>query len=170
MTTTSVIHFWGPPVSGAMTAMRQLLGRNNAAVDIDHECRLEQKLVFLRCHRQLRQYYFPEGEPGIPLAYVDALQSLKACSGVVFTVDSQLERAEANVAWLGRLRSMLAKSEMSLDHLPVAFFCNKRDLPGVVPFEELRTSVKTARCQHFETTATSGSGCEAGLRWLVGQV
>src|SRR3954454_17772121 len=66
---------------------------------------------------------------------------LKGVDGVVFVADSQLARMEANLESMENLRNNLAEQGYSLDNVPYVIQYNKRDMPGVVPIEELRTEL-----------------------------
>src|SRR3569833_3287084 len=63
---------------------------------------------------------------------------LKGVDGVVFVVDSQIERMEANIESLDNLRINLAEQGYDLDKLPYVIQYNKRDLPNVAPVAQLR--------------------------------
>jgi GTPase SAR1 family protein len=54
---------------------------------------------------------------------------LRGADGIVFVVDSQWERMEANTESLKNLEQNLAGMELGLEKLSLAFFYNKRDLP-----------------------------------------
>src|SRR5512147_889773 len=62
---------------------------------------------------------------------------LKGVDGVVFVADSQIERMEANIESVENLRINLAEQGYDLDKIPYVIQYNKRDLPNVVPLEEL---------------------------------
>ena len=63
---------------------------------------------------------------------------LKGVDGVVFVVDSQIERMEANIESLDNLRTNLGEQGYDLDKLPYVIQYNKRDLPNAAPIEQLR--------------------------------
>src|ERR1700704_6298426 len=66
---------------------------------------------------------------------------LKGVDGVVFVADSQIERTEANVESVENLRINLAEQGYDLDRLPYVLQLNKRDLPNILPVEELATEL-----------------------------
>ncbi|HMI94582.1 MAG TPA: GTPase domain-containing protein, partial [Polyangiales bacterium] len=83
---------------------------------------------------------------------------LKGVDGVVFVADSQLARMEANLESMENLRSNLAEQGYSLDNLPFVIQYNKRDMPGVVPVDELRSQMNPANVPDFEAVAPQGHG------------
>jgi signal recognition particle receptor subunit beta len=83
---------------------------------------------------------------------------LKGVDGVVFVADSQEERTDANVESLDNLRFNLREQGYDLDKLPYVVQYNKRDLPGVMPVEEMRRELNPTDVPDFEACATSGEG------------
>lgn len=83
---------------------------------------------------------------------------LKGVDGVVFVVDSQPERAEANVEALENLESNLATHGRDLRKVPLVMQYNKRDLPGVQPVAELDALLGSIECPRIEAIATTGVG------------
>jgi signal recognition particle receptor subunit beta len=64
---------------------------------------------------------------------------LRGADGIVFVVDSQWDRMEANLESLRNLEQNLNGMESSLDKLSLVFFYNKRDLPedSIAPIEAI---------------------------------
>ncbi len=83
---------------------------------------------------------------------------LKGVDGVVFVADSQLDRMEANIESLDNLRSNLIEQGYNLDKLPYVVQYNKRDLPSVVPVDELREVLNPTKVTEYEAVATTGVG------------
>jgi len=83
---------------------------------------------------------------------------LKGVDGMVFVVDSQIERMEANIESLDNLRINLAEQGYDLDKLPYVIQYNKRDLPNVAPVEQLRELLNPTGVPEFEASATTGVG------------
>lgn len=83
---------------------------------------------------------------------------LKGVDGVVFVADSQEERADANIESLDNLRFNLKEQGYDLDKLPYVVQYNKRDLPGVLPLDELRRDLNPTNVPDFEACATTGEG------------
>jgi signal recognition particle receptor subunit beta len=83
---------------------------------------------------------------------------LKGVDGVVFVADSQIERMEANIESIENLRLNLAEQGYNMDTVPLIIQYNKRDLPNVVPVEELRKSLNPRNVPDFEAVASEGAG------------
>ena len=83
---------------------------------------------------------------------------LKGVDGVVFVADSQEERIDANIESLDNLRSNLAEQGYDLDKLPYVIQYNKRDLPSIMPIEELRRDLNPTGVPEFEACASTGEG------------
>lgn len=83
---------------------------------------------------------------------------LKGVDGVVFVADSQVERMEANIESLDNLRQNLAEQGYNLDRLPYVVQYNKRDLPNVVPSEELKPVLNPTNVPDYDAVATTGIG------------
>src|SRR3954464_2064703 len=62
---------------------------------------------------------------------------LKGVDGVVFVADSQRERMEANIESIRNLEQNLQQHGYDLHKLPYVLQLNKRDLPNVLPIEDL---------------------------------
>ena len=83
---------------------------------------------------------------------------LKGVDGVVYVADSQEERMDANFESLDNLRDNLAEQGYDLDKLPYVVQYNKRDLPGIVPVDELRRDLNPTGVPDFEACAMTGEG------------
>jgi signal recognition particle receptor subunit beta len=83
---------------------------------------------------------------------------LKGVDGVVFVADSQIERMEANIESIENLRINLAEQGYNLDAIPFIVQYNKRDLPNVVPLDEMKKALNPKKIPDFEAVATDGTG------------
>jgi len=83
---------------------------------------------------------------------------LKGVDGVVFVADSQEERYDANIESLDNLRFNLEEQGYNLDKLPFIIQYNKRDLPNVMPLDELRKDLNPNGVPDFEACAATGEG------------
>jgi signal recognition particle receptor subunit beta len=83
---------------------------------------------------------------------------LKGVDGVVFVADSQVERMEANIESIENLRINLAEQGYDLDKVSFIVQYNKRDLPNVVPVEEMRKALNPRSVPDFEAVASEGTG------------
>jgi len=83
---------------------------------------------------------------------------LKGVDGIVFVADSQIERMEANIESIENLRLNLAEQGYNLDAIPLIIQYNKRDLPNIVPTEEMRKALNPRNVPDFEAVASEGTG------------
>lgn len=95
---------------------------------------------------------------------------LKGCDGVVFVADSQIERAEANVESLEDLRLNLEEHGFDMNVIPFTMQYNKRDLPNIMPVEELDGMLNQRGVPWFEGVAPAGTGIFETLKDVARQV
>ncbi|MFA4917751.1 MAG: GTPase domain-containing protein [Thermodesulfovibrionales bacterium] len=95
---------------------------------------------------------------------------LKGVDGVVFVADSQLERMESNIESLEDLKINLAEQGYDLDKLSSVVQYNKRDLPNVVPFEDMDKLLNYRNVPWFEAVAVTGKGVFETLKAIAKQV
>jgi signal recognition particle receptor subunit beta len=92
---------------------------------------------------------------------------LKGVDGVVFVVDSQIDRMEANIESLDNLRENLADQGYDLDRVPYVVQYNKRDLPDIAPIAEMRSLLNPKNVPDFESEATNGRGVFTTLKAIA---
>ncbi len=150
--------FWaGPPVVGRATTIRRLAGEvcvegeqayRSAVASFDYE---------LAYSSLSTQFYYSWRAQERPPGFDAVLALLRSAVALVFVIDSQCERLEANATALQCLRADLRLCGRDLDRIPTVFQLNKRDLPSAVGAEELSRRFSTERCIHLPTVATSGA-------------
>jgi hypothetical protein len=95
---------------------------------------------------------------------------LKGVDGVVFVADSQIERMESNMESIEDLSINLAEQGYELDKLPYTVQYNKRDLPNIVPVEDMDKLLNPRRVPWFEGVAVTGKGVFETLKSVAKQV
>jgi signal recognition particle receptor subunit beta len=95
---------------------------------------------------------------------------LKSVDGVVFVADSQEARFEANIESLENLRQNLTDQGYNLDKLPYVVQYNKRDMPDILPIEQLRAELNPTNVPDFEAVASVGTGVFETLKAVAKQV
>lgn len=95
---------------------------------------------------------------------------LRGVDGVVFVGDSQVERMEANIESMENLRKNLNEQGFNLDILPFTMQYNKRDLPNVVPLQEINKALNPNGVHFIEAVATQGRGVFDTLKEIAKQV
>jgi signal recognition particle receptor subunit beta len=83
---------------------------------------------------------------------------LKGADGVVFVADSQEERMDANLETLENLQEHLAEHKLSFDTIPYILQLNKRDLPDILPVEDLKQKLQKKGEPVMESVAVNGLG------------
>ena len=83
---------------------------------------------------------------------------LKGVDGLVFVADSQPDRAEANIEAMHNLYENIESYGYDMETIPFILQYNKRDLPDVMPVEELRAQLNPRGVADFEAVATEGTG------------
>ena len=84
---------------------------------------------------------------------------MKGADGVIFVADSQRQRTEANEISMEDLKENLAAYGFDISTIPFVIQYNKRDLPDVVPVEELRALLNPGNLYpDFEAIATAPNG------------
>ncbi|WP_434046865.1 MULTISPECIES: GTP-binding protein [Sorangium] len=95
---------------------------------------------------------------------------LTGADGIVFVSDSQAVRADANLESLENLRDNLAEQGRELRQVPLIFQHNKRDLPDLLPLEDLDAVLNPFRAFSLATSAKTGLGLYEGLEEISAAV
>jgi signal recognition particle receptor subunit beta len=95
---------------------------------------------------------------------------LKGVDGVVFVADSQIERMESNLESYDDLQINLAEQGYELEKLPFSIQYNKRDLPNIVPLEDMNNMLNHRKVLWFEAVAVTGKGVFETLKAVARQV
>lgn len=95
---------------------------------------------------------------------------LKGVDGVVFVADSQEERIDANLESLTNLADNLKEHGFDINKIPYVLQLNKRDLPNVMPVDELTKQLRIKGEPVFESVATEGTGVLNTLKAVARQV
>jgi signal recognition particle receptor subunit beta len=89
---------------------------------------------------------------------------LRGADGVVFVVDSQREQLDEDLESFRNLHENLLEEGVNLREFPMVLQYNKRDLPGVVPIEELESTLNFRGLPSFSACAVNGTGVFDTLR------
>jgi len=95
---------------------------------------------------------------------------LKGVDGVVFVADSQEVRQDANLDSVENLKVNLAEHGYDPMAIPYLLQLNKRDLPMVLPPEQLAKELVYRDEPVIEAVATDGTGVFETLKSIVKQV
>ena len=83
---------------------------------------------------------------------------LKGVDGLIFVADSQRSRLEANIEAMHNLYENMDSYGYDVETIPFVIQYNKRDLPDILPVEELRSVLNPLGVQDFEAIAIEGEG------------
>lgn len=95
---------------------------------------------------------------------------LKGVDGVVFVADSQEERMDANIESLYNLDENLRAQGYDPEKIPYVLQLNKRDLPNVLPLDEITAELRRNGEPVIEAVASSGPGVFDTLKAVAKQV
>jgi len=91
---------------------------------------------------------------------------LKGADGVVFVADSQPGMMEQNLESLENLKENLVAHGIDWDTVPFVIQHNKRDLPSVMPLEDMRKVINPKGVPDYETSATTGMGVMEAMKGI----
>jgi signal recognition particle receptor subunit beta len=83
---------------------------------------------------------------------------LKGVDGLIFVADSQRSRLEANIEAMHNLYENMESYGYDVETIPFVVQYNKRDLPDIMPVEELRKVLNPMGVPDFEAVAIEGEG------------
>lgn len=95
---------------------------------------------------------------------------LKGVDGVVFVADSQEERMDANIESISNLKANLVENGFDLNEIPYILQLNKRDLPNILPADEMIKELRLRDESIFEAVAIKGTGVLETLKAVAKQV
>jgi len=161
------IVYYGPGLCGKTTNLQYIYTRTNPDAKgkmISLATETERTLFFdflplslgeIRGFKTRFHLYTVPGQ-----VFYDASRKLilKGVDGVVFVADSQVERYDANIESFENLEYNLLEQGYELDKIPYVVQYNKRDLPNIVPVEDLKALVNEKGVPDFEAVATTGYG------------
>jgi signal recognition particle receptor subunit beta len=83
---------------------------------------------------------------------------LMGADGIIFVADSQIERMEDNLVSIKELEANLRQYGKKVEATPLVIQFNKRDLPNILPLDELNKKINFLGVPYFECVATEGKG------------
>ncbi len=161
------IVYYGPGLCGKTTNLQYIYAKTNPeakgkmislATETDRTLFFDFLPLSLAEIRGFKTRFHLYTVPG--QVFYDASRKLilKGVDGVVFVADSQVERMEANLESFDNLRVNLAEQGYDLNKVPFVVQYNKRDLPNVVPLEELRRAINLTGVPEYQAVAPTGVG------------
>ncbi len=92
---------------------------------------------------------------------------LRGVDGLVFVADSQPAKMDENIESLTNLEENLREYGYDMNEIPLVIQYNKRDLPGVLPIEELQAQLNPQGRPYYEASATVGNGVFDTLKAII---
>jgi signal recognition particle receptor subunit beta len=159
--------YYGPGLCGKTTNLQQIYARIEPAAKgklISLSTEAERTLFFdflpldLGTIRGFKTRFHLYTVPG--QVFYDASRKLilKGADGVVFVADSQIERMESNFESWENLEGNLIEQGQTLKTMPHVIQYNKRDLPNIVPLDEMQATLNEHNAPWLEACATRGVG------------
>jgi mutual gliding-motility protein MglA len=101
--------------------------------------------------------------------YLNATRKLvlTGSDGIVFVSDSQIARADANQESLDNLRDNLVEQGRNIADVPLVFQHNKRDLPDILPIEEMDRMLNRWGAPSLPASARTGLGVYEALEKMT---
>ncbi len=96
--------------------------------------------------------------PGQSFYEVSRQFILKGVDGIVFVIDSQRERLDANMESYESLEANLESQGYDMSKIPLVVQYNKRDLPSAMPVQELSRLFLRHEVPAYEAVAAKGVG------------
>ena len=173
------IVYYGPGLGGKTTNLQwifdQTLGKSGGkmislATETDRTLFFDFLPLDLGTIRGFKTRFHLYTVPG--QVFYDASRKLilRGVDGVVFVADSQDERMDANVEALENLQANLREHNYDFMKIPYVLQLNKRDLPNVLPAEELKNGLIKKGEPVFEAVAFKGAGVFETLKECGRQV
>lgn len=173
------IVYYGPGLCGKTTNLQYIYNRTNPNARgkmISLATETERTLFFdflplalgeIRGFKTRFHLYTTPGQ-----VFYDASRKLilKGIDGVVFVVDSQIDRMEANLESLENLEDNLIEQGYNLATLPFVLQYNKRDLANLLSVDELKEMFNPGGVPEFEAQASTGEGVFDTLKGIARKV
>ena len=172
------IVYYGPGLCGKTTNLQYIYDKTNPSAKgklISLATETDRTLFFdflpleLGTVRGFKTRFHLYTVPG--QVFYDASRKLilKGVDGVIFVADSQTERMDANLESIDNLVVNLKSQGYDLLKIPYILQLNKRDLPNVVPVDEMRKQLgrKNPLEPSFEACAAKGVGVFETLKGVA---
>lgn len=172
------IVYYGPGLCGKTTNLQYIYDKTNPgakgklislATETDRTLFFDFLPLELGTVRGFKTRFHLYTVPG--QVFYDASRKLilKGVDGVIFVADSQVERMDANVEAVENLVINLKGQGYDLHTIPYVLQLNKRDLPNVVPIDEMKQQLMRKNPEEpvFEAVAARGVGVFETLKGVA---
>ncbi len=161
------IVYYGPGLCGKTTNLQHIYSRVpqetrgkmiSLATEMDRTLFFDFLPIELGQIRGFRTRFHLYTVPGQVYYNASRKLILKGVDGIVFVADSQIDRYEANIESYMNMLDNMAEHDLNVEKIPFVFQYNKRDLPRVVPVEDLERELNPRKVPYFEAVALRGTG------------
>jgi signal recognition particle receptor subunit beta len=173
------IVYYGPGLCGKTTNIQWIHHKTRAdakgklislATETDRTLFFDFMPIELGTIRGFRTRFHLYTVPGQVFYEASRKLILKGVDGVVFVADSQEVRRDANIDSVQNLKTNLQEHGYDPLTIPYVLQLNKRDLPMILPAEQLQKDLVYRDEPVFEAVATDGTGVFETLKGVIKQV
>jgi signal recognition particle receptor subunit beta len=170
------IVYYGPGLCGKTTNLQYIYDKTNPnakgklislATETDRTLFFDFLPLELGTVRGFKTRFHLYTVPG--QVFYDASRKLilKGVDGVIFVADSQQERMDANAESIDNLVINLKTQGYDLNNIPYVLQLNKRDLPNVMPVDEMVKMLRRKTEPVYEAVAYKGTGVFETLKGVA---
>jgi hypothetical protein len=161
------IVYYGPSISGKTTNLQYIhehlkqeqRGKMvSLATDEDRTLFFDFLPIELESVRGFKTRFHLYTVPGQVYYGATRRAVVTGADGVIFVADSQADRLEDNLISLKDLEENLRYYGKRIEATPFILQYNKRDLPNILPLEELNQKINHQNVPYFEAAAILGKG------------
>ena len=161
------IVYYGPGLCGKTTNLQYIYNKTNPETKgklISLSTETDRTLFFdflpleLGQIRGFRTRFHLYTVPGQVYYNASRKLILKGVDGIVFVADSQIDRFDANIESYMNMLDNLTEHDLTIEKIPFVMQYNKRDLPRVVPVDDLERELNPRKAPYFEAVALRGTG------------
>jgi signal recognition particle receptor subunit beta len=173
------IVYYGPGLCGKTTNIQWIHHKTRAdakgklislATETDRTLFFDFMPIELGTIRGFRTRFHLYTVPGQVFYEASRKLILKGVDGVVFVADSQEVRRDANIDSVQNLKKNLQEHGYDPLTIPYVLQLNKRDLPMILPAEELEKDLVFRSEPVYQAVATDGTGVFETLKGVIKQV
>lgn len=173
------IVYYGPGLCGKTSNIRYIYNNTNPeskgklvsiATEAEHTLFFDFLPIYLGTLNGFKLKFHLYTVPGQIFYEASRKLILKGADGVIFVADSQVERMDANLESMNNLKRNLAEQEMDINYTPLILQYNKRDLPNMMPVEEMNKLLNFKEIPVYEAIAIKGDGVFESLKEITKQV
>jgi len=176
---TSKILYYGPGMGGKTTNIQYLyykssgqLNHDLVAMEMDNERTLFFDFVPFHAGElgAFKLKFHLYSVPGQAFYEASRRLILRGSDGIIFVVDSQINRMDANKESWKELLTDLDAVGMDISQIPLIFQWNKRDCPNIVATSILEETFNPNRFSSFESVARQGIGVLETIDCLIEKI